>query len=163
MGAKGDSSWFPCSGDPRDWFLSFLQKDWRSMKILSLRLIIALILGVTLVSLASSWYEVRTTKDALRRELEGKAESLGQSLAANAESSLQAGDTARLGQMVQRFTNRDHLLGIGIYGRDRTPLVETPGLSPLLSGAPKLMTDAQVGNRTVSGFVRFGWKRTHLL
>src|SRR5260370_23036168 len=133
------------------------------MKILSLRLIIALILGVTLVSLASSWYEVRTTKDALRRELEGKAESLGQSLAANAESSLQAGDTARLEQMAQRFTNRDHLLGIGIYGLDRTPLVETPGLGPLLSGAPKLMTDALIGNRTVSEFVRLGLKRTHML
>ena len=78
------------------------------MKILSLRLIFALIFGVTLVSLASSWYEVKATKDALRRELEGKAEALGQSLAANAESSLEAGDTARLGQMVQRFTNRDH-------------------------------------------------------
>ena len=77
------------------------------MKILSLRLIVALIIGVTLVSLASSWYEVRTTKDALRRDLESKAETLGQSLAANAESSLQAGDTARLEQIIQRFTNRD--------------------------------------------------------
>src|SRR5260370_37342456 len=105
MGAKGDSPRFPCSGDPRDWFLSFLQKDWRSMKILSLRLIIALILGVTLVSLASSWYEVRTTKDALRRELEGKAERVVQSLAANAESSLQAGDNGRLGQIEQRLTS----------------------------------------------------------
>src|SRR5260370_36778243 len=163
MGAKGDSPRFPCSGDPRDWFLSFLQKDWQVMSILSLRLSVALILGVTLVSLASSWYEVRSTKDALRRELESKAEALGQSLAASAESSLQAGDTARLEQMVQRFTNRDHLLGIGIYGRDRTPLVETPDLSPLLSGAPKLMTDALIGNRTVSEFVRLGLKRTHML
>src|SRR6202051_502095 len=116
MGAKGDSPRFPCSGDPRDWFLSFLQKDWSLMKILSLRLIVALILGVTLVSLASSWYEVRTTKDSLRRELQSKAETLGQSLAANAESSLLAGDTARLEQMVQRSANREHLLGIRIYG-----------------------------------------------
>src|ERR1700692_2029864 len=156
MGAKGVHHGSLCSGDPRDWFLSFLQKDWHVMKILSLRLIVALILGVTLVSLGSSWYEVRTTKDALRRELESKAEALGQSLAANAESSLQAGDTARLEQMIQRFNNGDHLLGIGIYGRDRTPLVETPGLSPLLSAAPRLMTDTLVGNRTVSEFVRLG-------
>src|SRR5216683_985172 len=155
MGGKGDSP-FPCSGAPRDWFLSFLQKDWRVMKILSLRLIVALIIGVTLVSLASSWYEVRTTKDSLRRELESKAETLGQSLAANAESSLLAGDTARLEQMVQRSNNRDHLLGIGIYGRDGKPLVETPGLGPLLS-------DALVGNRTVSEFVRLRLKRTHML
>jgi trehalose-6-phosphate synthase len=140
-----------------------LQKDWRVMKILSLRLIIALILGLTIVSLASSWYEVRTTKDSLRRELESKAETLGQTLAANAESSLLAGDTARLEQMVRLSGNREHLLGIGIYGRDGTPLVETQGLRPLLSAEPKLITDALVGNRTVNEFVQLRLKRTHVL
>ncbi|WP_263365252.1 trehalose-6-phosphate synthase [Edaphobacter bradus] len=133
------------------------------MKILSLRLIIALIVGVTLVSLASSWYEVRTTKDALRRELESKAETLGQSLATGAEAPLQAGDTARLELMIQRSTNHDHVLGIGIYGRDGIPLVVTPGLGSLISGAPKLMSDALHGNRTVSEFVRSHLKRTHML
>lgn len=133
------------------------------MKILSLRLIVALIIGVTLVSLASSWYEVRTTKDGLRLDLESKAETLGQSLAAGSEVPLQAGDTARLELMVRRSTNRDHLLGIGIYGSDGVPLAVTPGLSSLISGAPKLMTDALHGNRTVSGFVRSRLKRTHML
>jgi alpha,alpha-trehalose-phosphate synthase [UDP-forming] len=133
------------------------------MKILSLRLIVALIIGVTLVSLISSWYEVRTTKDALRRELESKAGTLGQSLAAAAEVPLEAGDTARLELMVRRSTNHDHLLGIGIYGRDGISLVVTPGLGSLISGAPKLMTDALHGNRTVSEFVRSGLKRTHML
>src|SRR5215472_7101263 len=112
------------------------------MKILSLRLIAALIIGVTLVSLASSWYEVRATKDALRRDLESKAETLGQSLAAAAEAPLQADDTAKLELMVRRSTNHDHLLGIGIYGHDGISLVATPGLGSLTSGAPKLITDA---------------------
>ena len=133
------------------------------MKILSLRLIVALIIGVTLVSLASSWYEVRATKDALRRDLESKAETLGQSLAAGVEVPLQAGDTARLELMVRRSTNHDHLLGIGIYGSDGVPLVVTPGLGSLISGAPKLMTDTLHGNRTVSEFVRSRLKRTHML
>lgn len=133
------------------------------MKILSLRLILALIIGVTLVSLASSWYEVTATKDALRNELESKAETLGQSLAAGAELPLQTGDTSRLELMVQRSTNRDHLLGIGIYGRDGTPLVVTPGLDSLVSGAPKLMTDAIHSDRTISEFVRLRLKRTHML
>src|SRR5207237_8213212 len=104
------------------------------MKILSLRLIFALIFGVTLVSLASSWYEVKATKDALRRELESKSETLGQSLAANAESSLQAGDTARLDQMVQGSIKRDHLLGIGIYRRGGRLLIEDVGAAPLVVG-----------------------------
>jgi alpha,alpha-trehalose-phosphate synthase [UDP-forming] len=133
------------------------------MKILSLRLIVALIIGVTLVSLASSWYEVRATKDALRRELKGKAETLGQSLAAGAESPLQAGDVTKLELMIQRPANRDHLLGLGIYGRDGTPLVVTAGLDSLVSSAPKLITDALHGDRTISEFVRLHLKRTHML
>jgi alpha,alpha-trehalose-phosphate synthase [UDP-forming] len=133
------------------------------MKILSLRLIVALIIGVTLVSLASSWYEVRTTKDALRLDLESKAETLGQSLAAGAEVPLQAGDTARLELMVRRSTDNDHLLGIGIYGSDGVPLAVTPGLGSLISGTPNLMTDALHGNRTVSEFVRSRLQRTHML
>jgi trehalose 6-phosphate synthase len=62
------------------------------MRILSLRLILALILGITLVSLGSSWYEVRTEQDALRNDLERKATTLGESLAGNAESYQQAGN-----------------------------------------------------------------------
>jgi hypothetical protein len=55
------------------------------MRILSWRLIVALVIGVTLVSLASSWFEVRTQKDALRSELEYKAGTLSESLAGTAE------------------------------------------------------------------------------
>jgi trehalose 6-phosphate synthase len=58
------------------------------MRILSLRLIVALIVGVTLVSLVSSWYQVQAEKDALRHDLERKAETFGESLAGNAESYL---------------------------------------------------------------------------
>jgi hypothetical protein len=73
------------------------------MRILSLRLIVALIFGVTLVSLASSWYQVQAEKGALLRDLERRAETFGESLAGNAESYLQAGDKPGLEQMVSRF------------------------------------------------------------
>ena len=38
------------------------------MRLLSLRLIVGLILGVTLVSLVFSWYQVREAKDDLRSD-----------------------------------------------------------------------------------------------
>ncbi len=69
------------------------------MRILSWRLIVALVIGVTLVSLASSWYEVRGQKDALRSDLESKAGTLGESLAGRAELYLQTGDRIGLEQM----------------------------------------------------------------
>src|SRR6185437_14117521 len=118
------------------------------MRILSLRLIVALILGVTLVSLASSWYQVRTDKDALRVDLERKAETFGESLAANAEYYLQNGDKPGLERMVHRFSNRDHLLGIGIYDREDFPLVVTHDLDAVLPAIPPLLKNALAANRT---------------
>src|ERR1700733_7872556 len=112
------------------------------MRILSLRLIVALIVGVTLVSLASSWYEVQAEKDALRRDLERKAETFGESLAGNAESFLQGGDRPGLERMVQRFNNRDHVLGIGVYDLTFFPLVVSHALSAALPGMPSALRTA---------------------
>jgi alpha,alpha-trehalose-phosphate synthase [UDP-forming] len=133
------------------------------MRILSLRLIVALIVGVTLVSLASSWYEVQADKEALRYDLEHKAETLGESLAGNAELYLATGDRSGLEQMVQHFSNRDHLLGIGVYSRDGSPLVVTPDLNSLLSVIPQALTDALSGDRSESRFMRLHFKRVYML
>ena len=123
----------------------------------------ALILGMTLVSLASSWYQVRAEKDALRRDLERKAEILGESLAGNAESYLRNGDRSELERMVQRFGNRDHLLGVGVYDRDLSSLVVTRDLGAILSGIPPGLKDALSGNRLESKYLRLHLKRTYVL
>lgn len=132
------------------------------MRILTLRLILALIFGVTLVSLGSSWYEVTDTKNALRHNLEVEAETLGESLAGNAKDYLQTGDRAALEQMVQHFTNRNHLIGIGVYDSDGTPVVITPGLNSLLLGSPKL-TQQLLSTRSESRFLQLRLKRVHVL
>jgi trehalose 6-phosphate synthase len=134
-----------------------------SMRILSLRLIVALILGVTLVSLASSWYQVQAEKEALRRDLERKAETFGESLAGNAEYYLQAGDRPGLERMVQRFSDRDHLLGVGVYDRDLFPLAVTRDLSDILPGNPPALTDAMANNRHEARYTRLHFKRLYLL
>src|SRR5260370_16333933 len=133
------------------------------MRILSLRLIVGLIVGVTLVSLASSWYGVRAEKDALRRELERKAGTLGESLAGNAELYLATGDRVGLEQLVQRFSNRDHLLGIGIFGQVGSTLVMTRGLNSVISAPPQLLKDALKSNRTESRFMLLRFKRVYML
>jgi trehalose 6-phosphate synthase len=133
------------------------------MRILSLRLIVALILGVTLVSLASSWYQVQAEKDALRHDLERKAETFGESLAGNAEAYLQAGDRPGLERMVQRFSNRDHLLGVGVYDRTFFPLALTRDLNDLLPGTPPALADALAGNRPETRYTRLHSKRLYLI
>jgi len=133
------------------------------MRILSLRLIVALIIGVTLVSLLSSWYEVQAEKDGLRHDLEHKAETLGESLASNAELYLVTSDRLGLEEMVQHFGNRDHVFGIGVYGRDGSTIVKTPSLSSILSEAPQALADALQDNRIVSMFMRLHFRRVYML
>jgi alpha,alpha-trehalose-phosphate synthase [UDP-forming] len=132
------------------------------MRILSLRLIVALIVGVTMVSLVSSWYQVRTEKDALRLDLERRAETFGESLAANAESYLRNGDKPGLESMVERFNNRDKLLGIGIYDTDFYPLVVTRNLGGVVA-TPQILKSAIANNRPETVYMRSHFKRLYVL
>ena len=133
------------------------------MRILSLRLIVALIVGVTMVSVISSWYQVQTEKDALRADLERKAETFGESLAANAESYLQDGDRPGLLRMVDRFSHRDHLLGIGIYDQELFPLAVTPDLGAALAATPNALSSSMSKNRPETTYMRSHFKRLYLL
>ena len=132
------------------------------MRILSLRLIVALIVGVTLVSLASSWYQVQAEKDTLRRDLERKADTFGESLAANAESFLQGGDRPGLERMVEHFNNRDHVLGIGVYDLTLFPLAGSRDLSTVLPGTHPALTEAMEHNQPQTRYSRLHFKRLYI-
>ena len=132
------------------------------MRILSLRLILALIVGVTLVSLASSWYQVQAEKDALRRDLERKADTFGESLAGNAESFLQGGDRPGLERMVDHFNNRDHVLGIGVYDLTLFPLAGSRDLSTVLPGMHPALTEAMEHNQPQTRYSRLHFKRLYI-
>ena len=79
------------------------------MRLLSVRLILSLIVGITLVSLAFSYYEVLREKRVLRTQLERSSEELGESFALSVEKSWDS--TRALQRTVQRFGAREHLLG----------------------------------------------------
>jgi trehalose 6-phosphate synthase len=133
------------------------------MRILSWRLITALVIGVTLISLGSSWYETRTEKSALRSDLERKAGTLGESLAGTAELYLETGDRADLDQLVRRFSNREHLVGVAVYGLDGSPLSVTPALSAELPGPPKILLDALAHDHTETIYTRNLFRQDYLL
>ena len=98
------------------------------MRRLNIRLIVSLILGITLVSLVSSYFDVRAQKRSLRQDLEHRAEVLAESLAQNVEPYFGKG-SHRLQAIVGQFGNREHLAGVAIYDRDGNVLAETPGLT----------------------------------
>jgi trehalose-6-phosphate synthase len=99
------------------------------VRLLSVRLIVSLILGVTLVSLFSTYYEVRREKQGLRNELERRAEVLGESLVGNVEPQLDKGSLRELKRVVERFSNREHLAGVAVYNTKLEPIAESSGLT----------------------------------
>jgi trehalose-6-phosphate synthase len=132
------------------------------MRLLSVRLIISLILGITVVSSGFSYYEVLGEKRALRSELERRAAMLGESLAANAEQSWNTKANDGLQRLVQQFGNREHLLGVVISDSRGTPVAMSPELAGTLAvNSPVVQAITQ--NREESSFTRLGSMPVYIL
>ena len=128
------------------------------MRLLSVRLIVSLIVGITLVSSAFSYYQVVREKRALRTDLQHRAQVLSESLVGNVERSWNHGlnKDKELQQLVQRFGNREHLLGVAIYDRNGALVAITPDLRQTLTQSPALVTQAMNDGHEDSAFLRMG-------
>lgn len=124
------------------------------MRLLSVRLIVSLIFGITVVSLGFSYYQVVREKRALRSDLERRAEVLAESVAVNVEKSWEGGSERGLQRLVQRFGNREHLLGIAVSDRQGKVIAITPELSKILTATPPVVTKAIADGHGESSFVR---------
>jgi alpha,alpha-trehalose-phosphate synthase [UDP-forming] len=129
------------------------------MRLLSVRLIVSLIVGITLVSLAFSYYEVLREKRVLRSQLERSSEELGESFALNVEKSWES--SRALQRTVQHFGSREHMLGVAVYDRQGKLVAITSELQPILGTVPADVTRAVAGNHTESSFGRLDKYRVH--
>ncbi|HEX3353113.1 MAG: alpha,alpha-trehalose-phosphate synthase (UDP-forming) [Terriglobales bacterium] len=124
------------------------------MRLLSVRLIVSLIVGVTLVSLFSAYYEVRQERQGLRNELERRAELLGESLVGNIEPRLEKGSIKEIKRMVERFSNREHLAGLAVFNAKLEPIAASSRLTKDLAPESIVVPQAITQNAKQSQFVR---------
>jgi trehalose-6-phosphate synthase len=96
---------------------------------LSLRLILSLVIGITLVTFFISRSEVRAEKRGLRADLERRAEVFAESLQELIEPALEHGSHEQLRRIVERFGNLEGLTGVVIYDADGEMLAESSSLS----------------------------------
>jgi len=80
-----------------------------------LRLILALIAGVTLLSIGSTYFEVLEHKHVLREELQWRSSWMGASLRPGMEQALAQGNTGAIPALVANAKAQTGALGIGIY------------------------------------------------
>jgi trehalose 6-phosphate synthase len=132
------------------------------MRLLSLRLIISLIIGITLVSFLFSYYEVLREKRSLRSELQRRSELLGETLSVNVEKSLGAGSSQDLQRMVQQYDSREHLLGLAVYDSKGAILAVSAPLSAIMSSPPEDVSRAISENRRESSFLTLDKNRVHI-
>jgi trehalose-6-phosphate synthase len=143
------------------------------MRLLSVRLIVSLIVGITLVSSGFSYYEVLGEKRALRSEVEHRSETLGESLVSNVEQAWNTpaptitnsapGSAGALQRIVQQFGNRENLLGIVIYDLRGSVVAITPDLEKTVGQRPSQVTQAILLGREQSSFVRLNGVTVHVL
>ena len=130
------------------------------MRLLSVRLIVSLIVGITLVSLGFSYYQVVGEKRVLRSDLERRAEVLGESVAGNVEKSWES--ERGLQRLVQRFGNREHLLGVAVYDRQGKLVAVTTELGQVLKVMPPDVSQAMADRHGEGSFVRLGKNPVHI-
>ncbi|MGC1420958.1 MAG: trehalose-6-phosphate synthase [Terracidiphilus sp.] len=80
-----------------------------------LRLILALIAGVTLLSIASTYFEVLEHKHVLRQELEWRSSWIGESLKPALVQAFTQGNTSELSTLAANAKAQTGALGIGVY------------------------------------------------
>jgi len=133
------------------------------MRLLSVRLIVSLIIGVTLVSLGFSYYQVAQEKRGLRGDLEKRAEILAESLTGSVERAWDRTSGRELNFLVERSPKREHLVGIAIYDRSGKVLAVTPELGTIMNSVPDSFMSAVALDKDEDVFSRLSDKRVHIL
>lgn len=123
------------------------------MKI-TLRLIASLIIVAAVVAGIFSFLQARDEKYRLADELERRAIILSDSLRESIQILIKNNERSKLDQLLERFGNRERLLGLIIYGADGRFISETPGLSSALRQPFPHTNRALHQNRGTGGFER---------
>jgi hypothetical protein len=92
------------------------------MRFFSVRLILALFVGITLVSVGSTYFEVLAHKHALRRDLEQRTMFLGRSLQQDLDDVAANGQIADMPARITQLRSRDEALGLALYDPNGTAL-----------------------------------------
>ncbi|MGA8220244.1 MAG: trehalose-6-phosphate synthase [Candidatus Acidiferrales bacterium] len=125
---------------------------------LSLRLILLLVAGITLVTFLVARYQVRSEKRGLRADLERRAAVLAESLQEIVEPALERGSHDQLRRVVERFGNRERLAGVAVYDAHGEVLAESSNLTAQFAPPPVPLERVKAEPQGVDEFLTLGGK-----
>lgn len=100
-----------------------------------LRLILVLVASVTLVSVASTYFEVLAHKHFLREDLEHRTRWMGVGLQPYLEQTMASGKATSLPELLASFRARTGVMGLAVFDPENRPIA-LAGASDLLRGLP---------------------------
>jgi trehalose 6-phosphate synthase len=131
------------------------------MKI-TIRLIVSLLLVVALVAVVFSFYQVRTEKLRLASELERRAIILAESLQESVVPLMEINSLSKLNRLVEKFGNRERLIGVAVFDNQGNTLASTPNLKPKISQPFPQAVSSITENRHIDGFKNINDKKTYI-
>ncbi len=128
---------------------------------LSLRLILSLVIGITLVTFFISRNEVISQKRGLRADLERRAQILAESLGEIVEPALERSSHEQLRHIVERFGNRQRLAGVVVYDGKGAVIAESSSLASRFTPPPVPLARVEKADDGVSEFLKLGGAAIH--
>ncbi|MEW6676177.1 MAG: trehalose-6-phosphate synthase [Nitrospirota bacterium] len=131
------------------------------MKI-TIRLLVSLLFVIGAVAVVFSFYQVRAEKIRLTSELERRAIILAESLQESVVPLMQANSLSRLNRLVERFGNRERLIGVAVFDKQGNTIVSTPELKPKIPQPFPQAISSIMEDRPIDGFMDIDVKKTYI-
>ncbi|HTZ33932.1 MAG TPA: trehalose-6-phosphate synthase [Methylomirabilota bacterium] len=117
--------------------------------------------SVVFVSLLYGYYQVRTQRQNLSNDLSRRSAVFAENIQENLDSSGSLNDK-NLNRIVERYGQREHLLGVAVYDVSGTAIAITPGLSEVFAKRPRIATQAEKQNAGVGQYLTLNGMSLHV-
>src|ERR1019366_910558 len=101
------------------------------MHFFRLRLVAALLIGITCISLASTYFDVLAHKHTLRRDMARRMQWFGSSVQGQIEQQLKTGPVEALPKLLQYLRQYPDQPALAVYGTQGQLLASTGDILPL--------------------------------
>lgn len=118
----------------------------------TLKMVVPLAVSVLSVSLLYGLYQTRTAGRNLRSDLVHRSIVLAENLQESVESAPGRTSDRHLTHLVERYVQREHLVGAAVYGLSGETLAITEGLSATVSSRPNVAAQAAATDKGVGAF-----------
>ncbi len=129
---------------------------------MTLKLVVPLTVSVLCVSLLYGFYQVRLERRNLRNDLTHQSEVLAENLQESLEATPVHATDKTLGHFVDKYGQREHLLGVAVYDKSGNAVAITHGLAPAFASRPPLAARAGESNKGASEFRDIGGEPLHM-